>query len=446
MEKKKIETTDILKFAIPSIFGVLLFLVPFSIGGEPTLIINLIINKTKALLGVALVPAVIVILCISAICSLIGHFKPSAFKGMWAGFFCAKTSDCVVRIFAAVIGILIYFKVGPEFIWSSATGGMMMSDVVANLVPFFFWCGIAMPLLTEFGMMEFIGNLMRPIMRPLYQVPGRSAVNAAVAWVGSGTMGIILTDQEYRAGYYTKKESVIVSTGFAIPSIAIVALLCSFLDLSSIFPQIYLTAIAIGLIAQLILVRIPPISRKSDTYCPNAEKRDVSEKTPDGYSAFTYAVKCAADRACMPHGNLILNGLKVAFDVWFTLLPIVLGLGTVATIVCEYTPIMTYLSMPLAWLMQVLGIAEASAAAQSILLGFIDVFLPFIAGASITSVATKFIIAVVCILQIIFVSETGPLLLKVDFDLSFLDIVAIFLMRTIVVLLLTLPIAMLMFA
>ena len=101
--------------------------------------------------------------------------------------------------------------------------------------------------------------------------------------------------------------------------------------------------------------------------------------------------------------------------------------------------------MPLAWLMQIFGIAEAAAAAQRILLGFIDVFLPFIAGGAIASASTKFIVAVVCILQIIFISETGPLLLKVDFDLGFLDIVLLFLMRTVVALLLVMPVAFLLF-
>ena len=106
---------------------------------------------------------------------------------------------------------------------------------------------------------------------------------------------------------------------------------------------------------------------------------------------------------------------------------------------------MDYLSMPLGWLANLVGLSEAVAAGRSMLLGFIDVFLPFIAGASIVSVATKFVIAVVCTLQIIFVSETGPLLLKVDFDLSFLDIFVIFIMRTVVAMLLTLPFVWLFF-
>ena len=443
--EKTTSASQFLKFLLPSLVGVLLFLVPFKIEGEPILIINLIINKTKALLGPALIPIVIVVLFVSAICSIIGHCKPGVFKGFWGGLFNTSLTNVLIRVFAALVSVLIYFKLGPEFIWSADTGGMMMSDVVANLIPFFFWCGIFMPLLTQFGLMEFIGNLMRPIMRPLFKVPGRSAVNAAVAWVGSGTMGIILTDKEYQEGYYTKKESVIISTGFAIPSIAVVALLCGFLDLSGMFTRVYLVSIVVGLVMQMILSRIPPISRKKDVYCANAPKRDVSERPPEGYSTFSYAVKSAVERAGQPHDNLIFSGLKTTFDVWFTLEPIVLGLGTVATIICEYTPIMDYLSMPLGWLANLVGLSEAVAAGRSMLLGFIDVFLPFIAGASIVSVATKFVIAVVCTLQIIFVSETGPLLLKVDFDLSFLDIFVIFIMRTVVAMLLTLPFVWLFF-
>lgn len=445
MEKGKITLYQMAKFIVPSTIGVLLFLVPFVIDGEPILLINLIINKTKEILGGAIIPIVIVVLFISAVCSLIGYFKPEIFKGYWKGFFCTSLANCVIRVFAAVISVLICLKAGPEIIWSSATGGMMMTDVVANLIPFFFWCGIFMPLLTEFGLMEFVGNLMRPIMRPIYKVPGRSAVNAAVAWVGSGTMGIILTDKDYQEGYYTKKESVIISTGFAIPSIAIVALLTSFLDLSSMFLTVYITCIVVGLIMQAVLCRIPPISRKKEEYCPDAQVRDVSERAPEGYNIFTYALHCAASRAAEPHENLLVKGLKTTFDVWFTLEPVVLGLGTVATIICEYTPIIQYLSMPLAGFLNLIGLEEAGLAAQSMLLGFVDVFLPFISGASIASVATKFVVAVVCALQIIFITETGPLLLKVDFDMSFVDLIVIFLLRTITATLLCMPLVMIFF-
>ena len=53
--------------------------------------------------------------------------------------------------------------------------------------------------------MEFVGSLARPIMRPLFKIPGRSAINCAVAWVGSGTMGIVLTNKEYEDGFILRQ-------------------------------------------------------------------------------------------------------------------------------------------------------------------------------------------------------------------------------------------------
>lgn len=445
MADKKIVLPKVLHFFVPSLVGILLFLVPFRANGEPVLIINLIINKTKELLGGTLVPIVILILFTSAICSLIGSLRPGTFNYYWRTFFETSIGNCFVRCASALVSVLIYFKIGPEFIWSADTGGMMMSDVVANLVPFFFWCGIFMPLLTEFGLMEFVGNLMRPIMRPLYKVPGRSAVNAAVAWVGSGTMGIMLTNKEYQEGYYTKKESIIISTGFAIPSIAIVALLASFLDMSNMFPAIYISCIVVGLLIQMLLCRIPPINLKKEEYCTNVSPKDISEKPPEGYNILSYALKCAVERAERPHENMIIKALRTTFDVWFTLEPVVLAIGTAATILCTYTSIFRYLSMPLACILDLFRVQEAGLAAQSMLLGFVDVFLPFISGAAITSVATKFLIAVVCSLQIIYITETGPLLLKLDFEISFFDLVVIFLLRTLLAIILCLPLLIIFF-
>jgi nucleoside recognition membrane protein YjiH len=123
----------------------------------------------------------------------------------------------------------------------------------------------------------------------------------------------------------------------------------------------------------------------------------------------------------------------------------VLTIGTLATIVVEYTSIVSHLSMPLGWLVGLLGLPEAAAAGESILLGFVDVFLPFITGGAIVAPITKFVIAVVCVLQIIYITETGPLLLKIKLGLKFHHIVIIFLMRTVMALLLATPVAYLLF-
>ena len=97
MADKKIVLPKVLHFFVPSLVGILLFLVPFRANGEPVLIINLIINKTKELLGGTLVPIVILILFNSAICSLIGSLRPGTFNYYWRTFFETSIGNCFVR-------------------------------------------------------------------------------------------------------------------------------------------------------------------------------------------------------------------------------------------------------------------------------------------------------------------------------------------------------------
>ena len=61
--------------------------------------------------------------------------------------------------------------------------------------------------------------MMVKIMRPLFKLPGRSAVDALTSWVGDGTIGVLLTSRQYEEGYYTKKEAAIIGSTFSVVSI-----------------------------------------------------------------------------------------------------------------------------------------------------------------------------------------------------------------------------------
>ncbi len=440
-----INTVNMLRFLIPSLAGVILFLVPITVDGEVTLLINLIIKATKTAMGSLLLPFVMVVLGFSAVCSAIGYLKKDFFTGYWGRLFNVGPVNLGIRALSFILSILIFFQIGPEFIWSKNTGGMMLTDVVANLIPFFLWAGMLMPLLTEFGLMEFIGSLLMPIMRPIFKLPGCSAVNCAVAWVGSGTMGIVLTNKIYEDGYYTRREAAAIATGYAIPSIAIVFLLTSFLHMSSYFPTIYVTVIGVALIVNIILARIPPIAKMNATYAPDAPHRDMSEITPAGQSKLGHALKSASDRGGEKKENLVFSGLKITGDIWFTLEPIVLFIGTLGTIVVEYTPIVKYLALPLVGLLNVLGLPEADLAGQCIFLGGVDVFLPYVVGSGLESELTRFVVASVCAMQIIFLTETGPLLMKLELGLKFRHLLVIWLLRTVLGTLLVTPVAYLLF-
>ena len=443
--KERPNTINLLRFLIPSLAGVILFLVPITYNGEVTLVVNLIIKATKTAMGSMLLPFVMVVLGFSAAASSIGFLKKDFFSGYWGRLFNVGPVNLAIRVLSFILSVCIYYQIGPEFIWSKNTGGMMLTDVVANLIPFFLWAGMLMPLLTEFGLMEFIGNLLMPVMRPIFKLPGCSAVNCAVAWVGSGTMGIVLTNKIYEDGYYTRREAIAIATGYAIPSIAIVFLLTSFLHMSPYFPTIYVTVIGVALAVNIILARIPPIARMNAAYAPGAPRRDMSEITPEGRSKFGHALKTAADRGGEKKENLIFSGLKITGDIWFTLEPIVLFIGTIGTIVVEYTPIVKYLALPLEGLLSMLGLPEAGLAGQCIFLGGVDVFLPYVVGSGLESELTRFVVSVVCAMQIIFLTETGPLLMKLDLGLKFRHLLVIWLLRTVLGILLVTPAAYMLF-
>jgi nucleoside recognition membrane protein YjiH len=429
------------RFLAPSAIGMLFFLVPIPQDGSITLLLSIIVGSTKALLDSVLVPIVLIVLAISAAASAAGALKPDLFSGFPAKLFAVGWPIVLLRFGAIVLAAMTYWQVGPEMIWSKYTGGLMLGDLMTNLIPFFFWAGMLLPLLTDYGFMELIGTLVRKIMRPIFRVPGRAAVDCTASWIGSGTIGVVITDLQYRQGFYTAREAISIATGFSVVSVPIVVLFAEFLKAPEILPQLLLGMIVIGALLAIIMPRIPPISLKPDTYWPDAPRQGVPENFPAGISTGTAAIRVAVARASIPREeHFLVTGAKITADIWFALMPIVMTLGVAATIIAEYTPFFQWISYPFIHLLNLFGVAEAADAAPTLVIGFADVFLPFILGAGIESIETKFVIGTVALVQIIFMTEVGALLLKSPIPVNFLDLVMIFLVRTLI----ALPIAVLL--
>lgn len=117
--------------------------------------------------------------------------------------------------------------------------------------------------------------------------------------------------------------------------------------------------------------------------------------------------------------------------MYFGLLPLVMAWGTLALIVAEYTPFFTIISYPIVFILKLLAIPNAVEAAPAVLVGFTDMFLPSIM-VSVDGIAevTKFIIGVLSISQLIYLTETGAVVLKSDIPLNLKDLLVVFLVRT----------------
>ncbi|MGL6215450.1 YjiH family protein [Billgrantia desiderata] len=433
------ERNNLFKFLIPSALGVGLFLVPFRIGDTINIGMGFLADGLKALLDGALPAIAVIVLVLSVLAtSWIKLARPSwAEKGVMHDMFHVGPVWFGMRILGAAFALMTFFQFGPEFVTASFTGGVMLNDLAPVLLTFFFFAALLLPFLVEFGFMEFIGSLVRKPFRVIFNLPGRSAIDATASWMGSGTVGVLITTQQYEKGFYNRREASVIATNFSIVSIAFSLLITSFVDLNHMFIQFYFTVVVAGLIAAVIVPRLPPLSRKPDTYyepvgCQLAEKR-TEEMGLLRYS-LTQAVR-RAERSPGPR-ELARNALFNVADIFLALLPLVFAIGTVALILAEFTPLFTWLSYPMVPVLELLRIPEAQAAAPATLVGFADMFLPAVLATNIESELTRFVIACLSLTQLIYMSEIGALLLKSKIPLKLWELVAIFLLRTAI----TLPI------
>lgn len=131
--------------------------------------------------------------------------------------------------------------------------------------------------------------------------------------------------------------------------------------------------------------------------------------------------------------------------MWLGVLPSVMAIGTVALILANYTPIFEWLGLPFRPLLQLLQVPEADAVASTMIVGFTDMLTPAILIAESTSQMAKFIVAVVSVTQVLYLSEVGGLILGSKLPINLWEMFVIFLERTIISLLIVCPIAHLLF-
>jgi len=434
-----IHRPHLLKFLIPSIIGVLLFLVPFQVGGSINIGMGLMADGLQSLLSAALPAIAMIVLCLSVVITLyVKVAKPGwAQSGHFHDMFDVGAIWIVMRLLGGIFVVMTFFQVGPEFVTASFTGGVMLNDLAPVLLTFFFFAAILLPFLVEFGFMEFIGTMVRKPFRVIFNLPGRSAIDATASWMGSGTVGVLITSQQYEQGYYNGREASVIATNFSVVSIAFSLLVTNFVDINHLFVPFYFTVVVSGLIAAIIVARIPPLSLKSNDYYEPVGCQ-LSEERTENVGLLRYSLLQATRRAADAPGpkELVRLALLNVVDIFLTLLPLVFAIGTVALILAEFTPLFTWLSYPMVPVLELLRIPEAQAAAPATLVGFADMFLPAVLATNIESELTRFVIACLSMTQLVYMSEIGALLLKSKIPIKFWELAAVFLIRTAI----TLPI------
>ena len=418
----------IIKFLFYSILGIIAFLAPVTIGGESSILMGHIKSIVIDGYSESIKYLIVLVSAITIIGTIIGKIKKQFKNPVLQELFICGPINGAVRIGGSIFFLMVHFGVGPKAVLDPNTGGMMAGDLLPSLMVTFCVGVILMPLLTSFGLVEFVGVLIAPFMRKVFKVPGYAAVDAIASFLGDGTIGIVVTDQQYQKGYYTQREAVIIATSFSIVGISFAAVVADFLRFSSIFIIFYSTIAISTVVAGVIIARLPLKKFKNEYYV----KGKVEEKDIISFSLALRKAAAVAEKA--KELEIMIDSVKKVAVLYITFIPVIMFMGTAGLIVAEYTNIFGIISMPLIPFLQLLGFSRevAGSMAPSMIVGFSDMYLPSLLIESVQSDMARFVIGTLSFAQLIFLSETGMILVASKIGFTFWDALKFFVLRTII--------------
>lgn len=424
------------RFLLPSVVGVLLFLCPIEYNGNETILLAVITNIVRSPFEAYILEIIVSVVLLAAF----GGGYYILFKPNWQNrrktllLICHTTPLWFLfRLIGGVFAVMVYFKIGPEIIWSATTGFTVFTEIGATI---FFIITVAcflMPFLTEFGFMEFIGTLVSRPFGVLFTLPGRSAIDAMASFLTASNVGLLITISQYEKGQYSARESACVAVNFSVVSISFSLLIATVSGIDHLFFNWYLSVVFTCVICAIITVRLPPLSRINDSYYPPVGKQ-IADQKDHRNNAIKNGVQRAMARAKIAPGpkNFILNGWYSAIGVVFGVLGPSMAVGTTTIVLLIHTPMFEYLSYPIYALLEVMQFPEAKLTAPGMVIGFLDQFMPALVASNIENELVKFVLAGMGVTQLIYMSEVGLIILRSSLPLKFIDLILIFIMRTVI--------------
>nr|WP_244531568.1 nucleoside recognition domain-containing protein [Halogranum amylolyticum] len=335
------------------------------------------------------------------------------------------------RLAAIFFAFAILLDIGPEWMLSDSITNIAWGALVITVALVIPIGAVFVNLLAELGGLQFIGTLAQPIMRPVFNLPGRSALDSAASWLGSFSIGYYLTRNVFDRGGYNKREVFVICTCFATANLGTVGAVAAILGLLHIFPVIILLYTVATLIVAAILVRIPPLSTVPNEYIAEPDPEPRFTGTVGDYLRFAFneGVTAAAEGDSIPRASLtgFVDGLKLAG----TVVGSVLTMSMVVLLLEAYTPVFEYVAQPFVPLLSMFGIPEPQLAAIGIILGGAEFFIgsTFVVESSVT---TQVFVLVVTSAQAIFFSAPAPMMVDMfdDVPMRFRDLFLLLIMRT----------------
>ena len=417
---------SLFKLIVYSLIGIFVFFVPVTIAGKSTIPLD---HAATAVAAYAR-PVAIAFVCLLI---LYGAFAPFV-QGKWR----ENTTQAVfslLRVLGVVLTAMYLFNVGPAALFAPDMLPFLFDKLVLSvglIVPI---GALALGFLVGYGLLEFTGVLVQPVMRPIWRTPGWSAIDAVASFVGSYSLALLITDRVFREGKYTVREAAIIATGFSTVSATFMVIVAKTLGLMGSWNLYFWTTFVVTFIVSAITARLWPLAGME-------HPGDRDQPLPAGRSRWQAAIDAGVEQASAAKSlpetlrENFMDGLRMAAMI----LPSIMAVGLLGLLAAKYTPIFDVLGLllyPFTWVAQ---FADPMLAAKSMASGLAEMFLPAILLKD-ADIGLKFTAAVVSVSQVLFLSASIPCVLATSIPFRFRDLLVIWYIRTALSILLTAPVA-----
>jgi len=423
------------RFFVYSGIGIFAFFVPFTIGEKNTILLDHIVGLLQSSLETALPYISLFMITAGAVYQFIsGRWKEDFARGVFA----------FLSALAVLLCAMLVFGFGPAFLFEDRLGPFILNKLVIPVGLLIPVGAVFLGLLVGFGLMEFIGVLVQRFMRPVYHTPGKSAVDAVASFLGSYSLGLLITNRVYRSGGYTGKEAAIIAAGFSTASATFMVVVARTLDLMHIWGVYFGVTLIVCFLVSAVVVRIPPLSTIPDDYYPGVTPQPEERAEGNIFAAAWKEAKAFLAQS-ESLATTIWRNFKDGVLMTIQVIPGIMAVGIIGLALAFYTPVFKILGLafyPLAWIMQ---IPDPGLASEAFAIGLSELFLPATLVSGNESEILRFTVGVVSISQVFFFSSMIPAVLATDIPLSIGKMVVIWFERVVLSVILTVPIAYLIF-
>lgn len=441
-DERKIGTV---KFLIFSAIAIMIFFIPIEQNGKHNILFGIIYNAIVNFLGVPGFWYVAILITGNAICSLYGKYIARPGNKLYEYYKSDSKIHPILYLMAAIFMLMYCLHITipnmnlPQIIVGNDIGGVVIPDIVIGVAWIIPVGAFFVPFLLNYGSIDFFGVLLEPLMRPLFKVPGKSAVDATASFVGSTSMSIIITSRLFKNTTYTKKEATIIATSFSAVSVGYAFVVMKTASIEQYFLPVYFTSFLLAFIVAFFVVRIPPINKMKSVYINGREQslEDIKNEPKYGKGMVKKGVDRATKRAY--YSESLIKSIKDSLVDGFKVLPKVVSLlcaiGILSMIIAKHTPVFEWLGYLFLPILKICQVPDANAIAACMPVGITEMFTPTLIiadQANVISEAARAFVVMVSTVQVIFFAESIVVMKSTGIPVSLKQLIILFIERTII--------------